>query len=148
MRFQVNAGGGASRARRSFSPVTSLGATRWKERGSVTIQHVFILPTLFTMMFGFVQGAMYYQGKAIAIAAAEEGARTAAAEGGTLAEGQAAALRYVENTTVGLSGTSVSGSQGVDQVTITITTHTVSLVPEWQPEVVQSASLPVERLTG
>lgn len=109
---------------------------------------MFILPALFTLMFVFVQGAMYYQGKTIAIAAAEEGARTAAAEGGTLAEGQAAAQRYVANTTVGLSGTLVSGTRSADRVTITVNTHTVSLIPDWNPSVVQSASLPVERITG
>ncbi|MBL0884848.1 TadE/TadG family type IV pilus assembly protein [Myceligenerans indicum] len=118
------------------------------ERGSASIQYVFILPALFTLMFAFVQGAMYYQGKTIAIAAAEEGARIAASEGGTLAEGQAAARLYVANTTVGLSGTLVSGAGSADQVTITVTTHTVSLVPAWSPTVVQSASLPVERITG
>jgi Flp pilus assembly protein TadG len=109
---------------------------------------VFILPALFTLMFVFVQGAMYYQGKTIAIAAASEGARIAAAEGGLLAEGKAAAAQYVANTTVGLSGTSVSGSATPDRVTITVSARTVSLVPKWNPTVVQTVSLPVERVTG
>lgn len=98
-------------------------------------------------MFTFVQGAMYYQGRAIAIAAAEEGARVAAAEGGTLPQGMSAAQRYVTDTTLGLSGTSASGRQTPDQVTVTVTTHTVSLIPEWNPQVVQSATLPIEQLT-
>lgn len=121
---------------------------RLDERGSSTIQHVILLPALFTLMFMFVQGAMYYQGKTIAIAAAEEGARVAAAEGATLRAGEVAAERYVGNTTVGLSGTTASGRLNGDTVTITVTTHTLSFVRRWHPEVEQSATLPLERLTA
>ncbi|GAA1851993.1 TadE/TadG family type IV pilus assembly protein [Myceligenerans crystallogenes] len=118
------------------------------ERGSTSIQHIFLLPALFTLMFTFVQGAMYYQGKTIAIAAAEEGARVAAGEDGTIGDGEAAAVVYVGNTTLGLSDTSAVGSTTGDTVTMTVTTHTVSVIPGLDPRVVQTASLPLEQLTA
>ncbi|GAA4719625.1 hypothetical protein GCM10023198_49480 [Promicromonospora umidemergens] len=119
-----------------------------QERGSATIEHVFLLPALFTLMFVFVQGAMLYQGKAVALAAAQQGARAAAAEHGTTGAGVAAAHEYVRSTTVGLEGTTVTGQRTATHATVNITTHTVSLVPGWQPTVEQSATLPVERITG
>jgi Flp pilus assembly protein TadG len=121
---------------------------RASERGSATIEHVFLLPALFTLMFVFVQGAMFYQGRAVALAAAQEGARAAAAEHGTTWAGVAAAHEYVNATTVGLKGTTVTGQRTATQATVNITTHTVSLVPGWAPTVTQSATLPVERITG
>lgn len=117
------------------------------ERGSVSIQHVFLLPFLFTLMFVFVQGAMLYQGRAVALAAAEEGVRVAAAEQSTAYAGIAAANQYIAQTTIGLSGTSVTGSRTATQAVISVVTHTVSLVPGWRPTITQSATLPVERLT-
>ncbi|MFE7506711.1 TadE/TadG family type IV pilus assembly protein [Promicromonospora sp. NPDC057488] len=121
---------------------------RADERGAATIEYVFLLPALFTLMFVFVQGAMLYQGKAVALAAAQEGARAAAAEHGTTGAGTAAAHEYVNATTVGLKGTTVNGLRTATHATITITTHTVSLVPGWSPTVTQSATLPLERITG
>ena len=109
---------------------------------------MFLLPALFTLMFVFVQGAMLYQGRAVALAAAQEGARAAAVEHGTAAAGVAAAQAYVNATTVGLEGTTVTGQRTATHATVNITTHTVSLVPGWQPTVEQSATLPVERITG
>ncbi|MGI5188963.1 TadE/TadG family type IV pilus assembly protein [Promicromonospora sp. CA-289599] len=128
-----------SRVRRSL---------RAGERGSASIEQVFLLPALFTLMFMFVQGAMLYQGRAVALAAAQEGARAAAAEHGTTGAGVSAAHEYVSTTTVGLKGTTVTGLRTATQATVTVTTHTVSLIPGWEPTVEQSATLPVERITG
>jgi Flp pilus assembly protein TadG len=118
------------------------------DQGSVTIQMVVLLPALFTLMFLGVQGALMYQGRTIALAAAQEGARDAAGETGTAASGMAAATSFVSTTTAGLSGTSVSGVRTADTARITVTTHTVSLLPGWKPTITQSAAMPVERVTG
>jgi hypothetical protein len=31
---------------------------------------------------------------------------------------------------------------------VTVTTHTISVLPGWTPQIKQSATMPVERLTG
>ena len=119
-----------------------------RERGSATIQMVVLMPALFTLVFLGVQAAMLYQGRTITLAAAQEGARVSAAADGTNAAGVAAASNFVSSTSAGLKGTSVSGNRTATTATITVTTHTVSLIPFVSPKITQSASMPVERLTG
>ena len=135
--------------RASFLPrrlATWLAARR--ERGSATIQMVVLIPALFTLMFLGVQAAVLYQGRTIALAAAQEGARASASADGTNAAGIAAASDFVTSTSAGLKNTSVSGNRTATTATITVTTHTVSLIPFVSPKITQSASMPVERLTG
>lgn len=118
-----------------------------RERGSSTIQMVVLLPALFTLMFLGVQAAVIYQGRTIALAAAQEGARTSAAADGSNAAGIAAASSFVSATSAGLKETSVSGARSATTARITVTTRTVSLLPFVSPKITQSASMPVERLT-
>ena len=109
---------------------------------------VVLIPALFTLMFLGVQAAVLYQGRTIALAAAQEGARASASADGTNAAGIAAASDFVTSTSAGLKNTSVSGNRTATTATITVTTHTVSLIPFVSPKITQSASMPVERLTG
>lgn len=122
--------------------------TARRERGSATIQMVALMPALFTLMFLGVQAAVLYQGRTITLAAAQEGARVSASADGTNAAGVAAASDFVSSTSAGLKNTSVSGNRTATTATITVTTHTVSLIPFVSPTITQSASMPVERLTG
>lgn len=118
-----------------------------RERGSATIQLVVLLPALFSLMFLGVQAALMYQGRTIALAAAQEGARDSAAENGSTTAGISTANSFIAASTAGLEGTSVSGSRSATTATITVTTYTVSVIPGWKPKVTQSAAMPVERLT-
>ena len=66
-------------------PATS---SRRSERGSATIELLILLPALFAVMFIGVQAALYHHARQVAIAAAQEGARTAAGQHGTETEEQ------------------------------------------------------------
>ena len=66
-----------------------------RERGSSSIQMVILMPALFSIMFLGMQGALYYHARTVAIAAAQEGARTAGGENGTAADGLSAASSFV-----------------------------------------------------
>lgn len=135
--------------RASFLPRRlAIWLTARRERGSATIQMVVLMPALFTLMFLGVQAAVLYQGRTITLAAAQEGARVSAAADGSNAAGVAAASDFVSSTSAGLKNTSVSGNRTATTATITVTTHTVSLIPFVSPKITQSASMPVERLTG
>ena len=118
-----------------------------RQRGSSTIEMVILMPALFLLMFLGVQAALMYQGRTIALAAAQEGAREAAGETGSVDSGISTARSFIATTTAGLQGTSVTGSRGAQEARITVTTHTVSVVPGWSPTITQSATMPVERLT-
>lgn len=119
-----------------------------RERGSSTIQMVILLPVLFGAMFLGMQAALIYQGRTLAVAAAQEGAREAAAENGSATQGISVAHTFLSSSTAGLSGTSVTGSRSATRASITVTTYTTSVIPGWTPKIVQSASMPVERITG
>lgn len=123
-------------------------AARLRERGSSTIQLVVLLPALFSLMFLGVQAALMYQGRTIALAAAQEGAREAATENGTNARGIAAAESFLTTSTAGLSDTTVTAARSGTEVRITVSAKTVSVITGWNPRITQSATLPVERVTG
>lgn len=126
--------------------------TRWvtaqRERGSASLQMIMVLPVVLTIFTLGLQAALLYQGRALSIAAAQEGARAAAAEHGTASIGISTAETYLATSTAGLSGTSVTGTRGATSATITVSTTTTSVIPFVNPRIVQSASMPIERLTS
>lgn len=108
---------------------------------------VLVLPALFALVFLAMQGAVMYQGRALVQAAAQEGARDAASENGSVGLGVATAESFLANSRAGIRGVTVSGQRGATEASMTVSATTVSLIPGWDPRVTQSASLPVERLT-
>lgn len=118
-----------------------------RERGSSSIQMVVLMPALFAIMFLGVQAALMYQARTLALAAAQEGARTAAGERGSASDGISAASSFMSSSTSGVSGTRVSGARSATKATITVRTNSLSVIPGWKPAITQSASMPVERLT-
>jgi hypothetical protein len=108
---------------------------------------VILLPALFALMFLGMQAALLYQGRAVALAAAQEGAREAAAETGTAVSGIRTAESFVAASTSGLTNTTVVGQRTATVATITVSATSLSVIPGWNPTITQSASLPVERVT-
>ncbi|MAO81812.1 MAG: hypothetical protein CMH82_14365 [Nocardioides sp.] len=128
-------------------PATS--SRRRDEHGSVSIQLVILLPALFAVMFLGMQAALFYHARTVAIAAAQEGARAASAETGTRSDGVAAADAFVSDAGGDdvLSAVSVTADRTATTVTVTVTGHSLSVIPGWTPRIEQSASLPTERIT-
>ena len=119
-----------------------------RERGSASVEMVVLLPLLFGILFAGVQGALLYHARTLAIAAAQEGARAAAAQGGTLSAGTAAATGFLHNAAGdALTGVSVTGTRTASVATITVQGTSLTVVPGWTLTVKQSATLPVERIT-
>lgn len=119
------------------------------ERGSASIQMMLLMPALFAVMFLGLQGALVYHARTIAIAGAQEGARAAGAENGTTSAGADAARSFVAD--VGgdaLTGATVAATRTGTDATVTVTGRALSVIPLWSPTITQSASVPVERITG
>jgi Flp pilus assembly protein TadG len=129
-------------------PATS-GNRRQGERGSASIELVILLPALFAVMFLGMQAALFYHARTVAIAAAQEGARAAGGENGTASDGNSAAHFFVADAGGDdvLASVSTTSNRTTTTVTVTVTGHSLSVLPGWNPVVTQSASLPVERLT-
>lgn len=119
------------------------------ERGSATIQLVILLPALFAVMFLGMQAALFYHARTVAIAAAQDGAQAAAGETGNESAGVAAATSFIKDAGGDgvLTATSSTAHRTATTVTVTVKGHSLSVIPGWSPVIVQSASLPVERVT-
>lgn len=108
-----------------------------------------LLPALFALMFLGIQAALYYHARTLAIAAAQEGARAAAAEHGTPTAGAAAANTFLTTSAHdALTGTNTTVDATATQVTVTVTGFSLSVIPGWSPKITQTATAPVERLTA
>ena len=118
------------------------------ERGSSSVEMVLALPIVLTVLFLAVQAGMWFYARSIALAAAQTGARTSAIINSTLPAGLADAETFaftVGGTT--LTGVNVTGVRSATSTTVTVTGHTVRLVPLLDLTVTQTATLPVERFT-
>ena len=117
------------------------------DRGSTTIQMVILMPVMFSVMFLGLQGALYYYAATTAGAAAQDGARAAAAHGPghDLAAGTAAALSALDQSHGSLQSYTVTGQNATGGPTITVSGQSLSVVPGLSFTVTRSATLPWER---
>lgn len=120
------------------------------ERGSVSIELVILLPALFAVMFLGMQAALFYHARTVAIAAAQEGAKAAGGENGKEADGVSAASSFIVEAGGDdvLTGADATANRTATTITVTVTGHSLSVIPGWSPAITQTASLPVERLTA
>jgi Flp pilus assembly protein TadG len=70
---------------------------RRAERGQAMVELALVLPVLLVILIGVVQFALVYHAKDVATTAAQEGARLAAADGRTPAEGAARARDVLQS---------------------------------------------------
>lgn len=121
-----------------------------RDRGSVSLELVIVFPVLLLIIFGGIQGAMYYYGRSIALAAAQEGSRVAAAQNGSTGAGYAAATTFITQAggTDVLQGSQISSSRSATDATVTVRGSSLSILPGLGGlDITQSASAPLERLT-
>ena len=107
------------------------------------------MPALFSIMFLGMQAALYYHARSVAIASAQEGARTAGAQDQNLRAGLQAASSFLADAGGNdvLKGAAVRGSRSATNASVTVTGTSLSVVPGWSISVTQSATVPVERIT-
>ena len=125
------------------------GRVGWAEHGSGTIQLVVLMPLLFMLLFAGVQGAMFYHARSVAIAAAQEGARAAAAQTGTTGHGHTAAAAFLQAAGGGdvLKGATIEVTRTATTATARVSGTIMSVIPGWSPTVSSQVAAPVERLT-
>lgn len=117
------------------------------ERGSVTVEMVVLMPVLLATLFGGIQAGVVFHARHIAIAAAQEGARTAAAYQASLPDGISTATNTAANWAgQTLTDIRVTGARTTTRVSITVQGSAISLLPGVSWPIQQTATLPVERL--
>ena len=113
------------------------------------MQLVVLLPLLFAALFVGVQAAVWHHARTIAYAAAQVGATAAAAENASAGDGIAAASRFAQSKGGDvLTGTTVTGRRTGNNATVSVRGTALSVIPGMKFRVEQSASAPVERITG
>lgn len=117
--------------------------------GSVSLELVIAFPAVLLLIFGVVQGALYFHARNVALAAAQEGLREARVENGTAAAGGSRAREFIDAAGGEgvLRSVQVTPTRTPTQASITVTGAPMSVVPGWTLNVSQTATGPVERVT-
>jgi Flp pilus assembly protein TadG len=128
------------------------------DRGSSAVELVILTPMLLALIWLIIQYALYYQGRQVALAAAQIGARVARQEANTVPGWRAIAERSAESYYAGL-GTKVLGGTvtavaapvgvsvapvGVSEVKVTVTGQAASIMFGLTLTIRETASGPVE----
>ncbi len=118
-----------------------------RDRGSTTIEMVVIFPVLLILLFSAVQTGLWFHNRNIAMTAAQEGARAAAAYDSTTANGRSAAMEFA--TAAGGYNPTVDISSTGTLITVTVSLADFNLIPGLIPRlnVKQSATMPLERIS-
>ena len=102
------------------------------------------MPAMLLMLFGIVQGALFYNARNAATTAAQVGVAIARAENGSFAQGAAATRSYLQQFD-SLAGAQVGGGRTANTATITVAVDAPAVLPGLPlPQVNASASAPVE----
>ena len=135
--------------RRAPGPAGEAGPA---DRGAATLELVVLFPVLLLLIFGVIQGALFFHGRNVALAAAEQGVRAGRVDG----QGDPAAIaaqearQFLADTGEldNLTGLVITPTVTGEQVRVTVTARTVSLLPGVPgPQVRQSAAGSLEVFT-
>jgi len=124
------------------------GSGTSRERGSATVEAAIVFPVVLLLIFGIIQGALWFHARHIALGAAQEGARVASAEDG--GSGEDRAREFITNLTGGtlIRHVIIHESATTQIATVTVNGQAPSLIPgvDGLP-VSQIATASVERFT-
>lgn len=120
-----------------------------RERGSVTVESVILFPLALLLIFGAIQGGLYYYARSIATAAAEQGLQAARTEQGSAASGGASAQQFLTGggSKGLLTDITVDPTRTATTAAVTVTGAVPSLIPGLTLTVSQIAAGAVERVT-
>lgn len=108
-----------------------------------------LFPAVLLLVFGLVQGALWYHARDVATAAAAEGAAAGRAEAGTAAAGEQQAAAFLARTGDSVLDARVVATRDAARVQVTVSGRSISLLPGLPgPAVNQSVTGPVERFTS
>ena len=126
---------------------------RARDAWMATLELTVLFPVVLLVVFGAIQGALFFHGRNVAMAAAEQGVRAARLDGQTDRAGTAAdEVRQFLQATGELDNlTGLRITPGIDRegVRVTVSARTVSLLPGVPgPRISQTASGDIERFTS
>jgi hypothetical protein len=119
---------------------------RSRDEGSAAVELVLLTPLLMVCVLVLVQFALWQHARHVLLAAAQEGARVARAEGATAEDGRLRAGQYILQIGPDLvSEPTIDVDRTVDLVTVQIEGQAVNIVPGLPLRVRATSAGPVER---
>ena len=121
-----------------------------RDRGSVTVELAIVFPVLLVIVSGFIQYALWFYARSLALAAAQQGVSVARSYGSTPDAGRASALAFIADhgSDTLLSPAAIASNAGAGQVQVVVTGRSLSVLPGVAGiGVSQSAAGPVEHFT-
>lgn len=119
-----------------------------RERGAASIQTVLTYPIVLLLIFGMVQGVLYFHAQNTAQSVANGAVQVARVEGGSTAAGQAEAASRLARGGDAFATVDVRVTRGQETATATVVGLAPSIVPGFRGlRIEQSATGPVERFT-
>lgn len=99
--------------------------------GSTSLELVVLFPAVLLIVFGMVQGALYYHARSVALAAAREGLHSAQAAGGSAAAGRDTARQFFAQAGGRhvMTDAAIDASRGPAQAQITVTGRSITVIP-------------------
>jgi Flp pilus assembly protein TadG len=126
-----------------------LGARLRRDDGSAAVEFMIVAPMVIALLFLAIQVAEYSYARSIALTAAQNGVDAGRVYTGSPDEAFDAAEAFIDQAAgSSLFNTNVQVTAGAEQITVTVTGSSPSLVPGipgWS--VSQTATGPVERFT-
>ncbi|MCP2265172.1 TadE family protein [Promicromonospora thailandica] len=119
------------------------------ERGATSIQTVLTYPIVLMLIFGMVQGVLWFHAQNTAQSVANGAVQAARVEGGTVDAGYAEATARLARGGDAFASVTVSVVRGQETATARVVGLAPSIVPGFRGfRVEQSATGPVERFTS
>ncbi|MFH8253031.1 TadE family protein [Microbacterium sp. B2969] len=118
------------------------------ERGSAAVEAIIILPVVFLIIFGIIQGAVVMQANNVAQAAASTAYNAARLYNGTSEDGVSAGDAVLTQAGTILAGTNVVVQRAPESVTVTVSGTAASLIPGVPLTVSRTVTGPTERWVG
>ncbi len=116
------------------------------ERGSAAVELVLLTPLLMVCVLVVVQFALWQHARHVLLAAAQEGARAARAQGATAEDGRLRAQDYIVQIGPDLvTAPTIEVDRSLDLVTARIRGQAVNIVPGVPLRVTATSAGPVER---
>ena len=103
---------------------------RRADTGSTSLELVVLFPVLLAVVFGLVQGALWFHARNVASAAAAEGVRAARVETGTVQAGRARATAFLAGAGADvLTNSRIEVTADGERVHIVVTGRSISVLP-------------------
>jgi Flp pilus assembly protein TadG len=121
---------------------------RIDDRGSSPVEFAIVAGAMILLTFAVIQVGLVFHARAIALAAATQGANAARSYGtGTDDAGRAKARTFLDQAGDGLADQAITVGRSATAVTVTVSGTAISVLPGMTFRVSQSASGSIERVT-